>query len=188
MAIDSKLFIKYNEEIIPNLQKTLGYKTKIQTPRLEKVVINMGLGKAVTDKKIITDALAELEAIAGQKPVTNFAKKSNASFKVRAGMPIGIKVTLRGQKMYDFVYKLINIGLPRIRDFRGINERSFDGRGNFSMGVEEFIIFSEIDYDKVSTMKGMDITFVTSSKDDLGAYELLKEMGMPFKNLKKEIN
>ena len=184
MAIDNRLFDRYNKEIVDKLKDTLGVKTKMQVPKLEKIVINMGLGKATQDKKILTDAIEELTALAGQKAIPTVASKSNASFKIREGMAIGCKVTLRGQKMYDFLDKLISIALPRIRDFRGVNHKSFDGRGNYSLGIQELIVFPEIDFDKVSYMKGMDITIVTSG-DDKGAYELLKEFGMPFKNIQK---
>ena len=184
MAIDNRLWDKYNNEIVDQLKDTLGVKTKMQVPKLEKIVINMGLGKATTDKKILTDAIEELTALAGQKAIPTVASKSNASFKIREGMAIGAKVTLRGQKMYDFLDKLITIALPRIRDFRGVNHKAFDGRGNYSMGIQEYIVFPEIDFDKVSHMKGMDITFVTTG-DDKGAYELLKAFGMPFKNIQK---
>ena len=187
MAIENRLYDKYKSEIIDNLKNTLGLKTVMNVPKLEKIVINMGLGEATGDKKILTDAIDEVTLITGQKAVATVAKKSNASFKIREDYPIGLKVTLRGQKMYDFLDKLITIALPRIRDFRGVNHKSFDGRGNYTMGIKEFLIFPEIDYDQVKHMKGMDITFVTTGNDK-EAYELLKEFGMPFKNLAKENN
>lgn len=182
MTIDSQLFKDYNEIYKKELFKELNLKSVMQVPRLQKIVINMGLGESVNDKNIIKEALDELEQITGQRAIKTFAKSSNASFKIRKGMVIGVKVTLRGQKMYDFLYKLINIGLPRIRDFRGINPKSFDGRGNFSLGIREFIIFPEINLDKVRKMKGFDISIITSTNSDNDAYHLLQKMGMPFKS------
>jgi large subunit ribosomal protein L5 len=158
-----------------------GYKNIMQAPKIEKVIVNMGLGEAIQNSKIIDAAVSDLMIITGQKPVTTKAKKSIAAFKLRAGMTIGAKVTLRGERMYEFVDKLFSIALPRVRDFRGISVKSFDGRGNFSMGVREQLIFPEIDYDKIDKIRGMDIIFVTTAKTDEEARELLKLMGMPFK-------
>lgn len=185
MANESKLFIKYNKEIKPALEKELDVKSIMEVPKLEKIVINMGLGKAVNDKNIVKEAVKELSNIAGQEAIETYARVSNASFKIREGMAIGVKVTLRGENMYYFLEKLITMALPRIRDFRGVNHKAFDGRGNFSLGISEYIIFPEIDLDKVSTMKGMDIAIVTSAKDNESAYKLLEKFGMPFKNIKR---
>jgi len=186
MALESRMFEKYNKEIAPALAKELNVKSVMEVPKLTKIVINMGLGKAVNDKSIVTDAVAELTKITGQQAVETYARVSNASFKVREGMPIGVKVTLRGQRMYDFLDKLITISLPRIRDFRGVNHKAFDGRGNYTLGVTEYIIFPEIDLDKVKSMKGCDISIVTTAKDNEAAYKLLEKFGMPFKNIKRE--
>ncbi|NQX83101.1 MAG: 50S ribosomal protein L5 [Mycoplasmataceae bacterium] len=186
MAIKSRLFIKYNKEIKLSLAKELSVKSIMQVPKIKKIVINMGLGKAVNDKNIVKDAAEELSKITGQKVIETYARASNASFKIREGMPLGVKVTLRGEIMYNFLDKLITIALPRIRDFRGVNHKSFDGRGNYSLGISEFIIFPEIDLDKVSFMKGMDISIVTSSDNNNDSYKLLEKFGMPFKNIKKE--
>ncbi|NOQ50181.1 MAG: 50S ribosomal protein L5 [Mycoplasmataceae bacterium] len=183
--INSRLYDRYIKEIKPELYKELHLKSIMQVPKLEKIVVNMGLGKAVNDKSIVTDAVAELTRITGQKATTTYAKASNASFKLRAGMPIGVKVTLRGEKMYAFLDKLITIGLPRIRDFRGVKPKAFDGRGNYTLGISEYIIFPEIDLDKVRSMKGADITIVTSAKTNEQAYALLKKIGMPFKDMIK---
>lgn len=172
---------KYTTEVIPNLVKQFDYTSVMQAPKVEKVVINMGLGDAISNSKILEDAVAELTLISGQKPVIMKAKKSVANFKVREGMDIGCKVTLRGPKMYDFLEKLVRIALPRVRDFRGINPGSFDGRGNYTMGVKEQLIFPEIDYDKVNKVRGMDITVVTSAKTDAEGHALLTELGFPFK-------
>lgn len=185
MAIESRMFKKYNEVIKPELAKELEVKSIMQVPRLEKIVINMGLGKAVNDKNIVKEAVEELTRITGQQAIETYARVSNASFKIREGMPLGLKVTLRGENMYNFLDKLITVALPRIRDFRGVNHKSFDGRGNYSMGVTEYIIFPEIDLDKVSFMKGMDISIVTSTNENEHAYKLLEKFGMPFKNIKK---
>ncbi len=185
MAIESKMFKLYNETIKPELAKELEVKSIMEVPKLEKIVINMGLGKAVNDKKIVIDAVGELTKITGQQAIETYARVSNASFKVREGNAIGVKVTLRGENMYNFLDKLITIALPRIRDFRGVNHKSFDGNGNYSMGIQEYIIFPEIDLDKVSTMKGMDITFVTSTPSNESAYKLLAKFGMPFKDIRK---
>ncbi len=172
---------KYTTEVIPNLVKQFDYTSVMQAPKVEKVVINMGLGDAISNSKILEDAVAELTLISGQKPVIMKAKKSVANFKVREGMDIGCKVTLRGPKMYDFLERLVRIALPRVRDFRGINPGSFDGRGNYTMGVKEQLIFPEIDYDKVNKVRGMDITVVTSAKTDAEGHALLTELGFPFK-------
>jgi len=177
----SRLKDKYKNEIVPALTQKFGYKNIMQAPKIEKVIVNMGLGEAIQNSKIIDAAVSDLMIITGQKPVTTKAKKSIAAFKLRAGMTIGAKVTLRGERMYEFVDKLFSIALPRVRDFRGISVKSFDGRGNFSMGVREQLIFPEIDYDKIDKIRGMDIIFVTTAKTDEEARELLKLMGMPFK-------
>lgn len=171
---------KYMKEVIPALQAKFKYKNVMEVPKLEKIVLNMGVGDVKDNPKAMESAVNDMTLIAGQKPVVTKAKKSVAAFKLRAGMNIGCKVTLRGEKMYDFAYKLINISLPRVRDFRGVPMNSFDGRGNYSMGVKEQLIFPEIDYDKVEKIRGMDITFVTTANTDEEARELLKLMGMPF--------
>jgi Ribosomal protein L5 len=175
---------KYNEEIVPALVKEFGYKSVMQAPRLEKIVINQGLGQAVADKKIIEVAINELTAIAGQKAVATNSRKDIANFKLRKGMPIGVKVTLRNANMYEFLNRLISIAMPRVRDFNGIPEK-FDGQGNYTLGVQEQIIFPEIDIDKITKILGMEITFVTTAKTDEEAYALLKGFGLPFKNAKK---
>jgi large subunit ribosomal protein L5 len=176
---------KYKDEVIPSLMKRFGYKSIMQVPRLEKIAINRGVNGAVNDKKLIDIALDELTTISGQKAVSTNSKKDISNFKLRKGMPIGARVTLRGEKMYEFLDRLISVALPRVRDFKGVNEKAFDGRGNYTMGVTEQIIFPEIDIDKVNRITGMDITFVTTAKTDEEAFELLKELGMPFKNVKK---
>ena len=176
---------KYKGEVIPALQKRFSYKSVMQVPRLEKIAINRGVNGAVNDKKLIDIALDELTTISGQKAVATFSKKDISNFKLRKNMPIGTRVTLRGDKMYEFLDRLIAVALPRVRDFKGVNGKSFDGRGNYTMGVTEQIIFPEIDIDKVNRITGMDITFVTTAQTDEEAYELLKELGMPFKNIKK---
>ena len=176
---------KYKAEVIPALMKRFGYKSIMQVPKLEKIAINRGVNGAVNDKKLIDIALDELSTVSGQKAVATMSKKDISNFKLRKNMPIGAKVTLRGEKMYEFLDRLIAVALPRVRDFKGINEKSFDGRGNYTMGVTEQIIFPEIDIDKVNRITGMDITFVTTAQTDEEAYELLKELGMPFKNVKK---
>lgn len=175
----------YSKEIVPALMQEFGYKNQMQTPKLLKICLNRGVGVAITDKKIIENALEELTQIAGQKAVATKSKKDISNFKLRRGMPIGTRVTLRGDNMYEFLDRLISISLPRIRDFKGINEKGFDGRGNFTLGVEEQIIFPEINIDKVTRISGVDITFVTSAKTDKEAFALLREFGIPFKNLKK---
>jgi len=176
---------KYKQEVVPALVKKFGYKSVMQTPKLEKICINRGVNGAVSDKKLIDTALDEMTTITGQKAVATMSKKDISNFKLRKAMPIGVRVTLRGGKMYEFLDRLIAVALPRVRDFRGINEKSFDGRGNYTLGVTEQIIFPEIDIDKVNKITGMDITFVTTANTDEEAFELLKELGMPFKNVKK---
>ena len=170
----------YEEEIVPNLTKKFNYTTKMQVPKIEKIVLNMGVGDAVNDQKFLDAAVRDLEAIAGQKPVITTAKKSIAGFKLREGNKIGCKVTLRGEKMYEFVDRLINLALPRVRDFRGVNPNAFDGRGNYALGIKEQLIFPEIEYDKVDKVRGMDVIFVTTAKTDEEARELLKQFNMPF--------
>lgn len=172
----------YEEHVIPKLTETFKYSNKMQVPRLEKVVLNMGLGEAVQNVKIIDSALEELTMIAGQRPVVTRAKKSIAAFKLRAGMPIGCMVTLRRDRMYDFFSKLVNVTLARVRDFKGVSTKAFDGRGNYSLGIKEHIIFPEIDYDKIDAIKGLNISVVTTARSDEEGRELLKLMGMPFKN------
>jgi large subunit ribosomal protein L5 len=172
----------YDTTILPELMTQFGYRNRFEVPRLEKVVINMGVGEAVQDSKRINAAVEELTRISGQRPVITRAKKSIAGFKLREGMPIGVKVTLRRSRMFEFLDRLVNIAMPRVRDFRGLNPKSFDGRGNFSMGVKEQIVFPEIDYDKVDTVRGMDIIVVTTAKTDDEARELLKRFQFPFVN------
>ena len=172
----------YEKEAVPALIKAFDYKNIMQVPRLEKVVLNMGLGEAVQNIKLLDGAAEELKIIAGQKPVITRAKKSIAAFKLREGMPIGCMVTLRRGHMYDFFYKLVNIALPRVRDFRGLSAKAFDGRGNYSLGIKEQMIFPEIDFDKIDRIKGLNITVVTSAKTDEEGKELLRILGMPFKN------
>lgn len=172
----------YEEKVIPQLMEAYQYKNIMQVPKLEKIVINMGLGEAIHNIKILDSAVEELKMISGQKPVITRARKSIAAFKLRAGMPIGCMVTLRRQFMYDFFYKLVNAALPRVRDFRGISGKAFDGNGNYSLGVREQIIFPEINYDKIDKIKGLNISVVTTAKTDEEGKELLKLMGMPFKN------
>ncbi len=178
----STLKENYIKEIVPQLTKTFNFNNVFQVPKLEKIVLNMGLGIAVTNPKIVDLAAAELALIAGQKPIITRAKKPIANFKLRADLPIGCKVTLRREKMYDFFDRLVNIALPRVRDFRGISPKAFDGRGNYSLGITEHIIFPEIDYDKTDSIKGLNITIVTSAKTDDEGREFLKLLGMPFKN------
>lgn len=180
-----RLVDKYKNEVVPSLMKRFGYKSIMQVPKLEKICINRGVNGAVNDKKLIDIAVDELSQITGQKAVPTMSKKDISNFKLRKGMPIGARVTLRGVNMYEFLDRLITAALPRVRDFKGINDKAFDGRGNYTMGVTEQIIFPEIDIDKVNKITGLDITFVTSASSNEEAYELLKEMGMPFKNAKK---
>jgi len=171
----------YQQEIVPKLKEKFGYRNIMQVPRLEKVVINMGLGEAVQNPKLLDAAMKDLATITGQRPSVRRAKRSISNFRVRAGMPIGCSVTLRGDRMYEFLDRLLSFALPRIRDFRGINPNSFDGRGNYTLGVKEQVIFPEISYDKVEKIMGMDITVVTSAKTDEEAFELLKGFGAPFR-------
>ncbi len=173
---------KYLEEVSPELTNQFGYQNVMQIPKLEKISINQRVGEAVADKKLIDKSLEEITLISGQKAVPCYARKSISNFKLREGMPIGVKVTLRGERMWEFLERFISIALPRVRDFRGISDKGFDGRGNYTMGITEQIIFPEIDLDKVSKINGMDITFVTSANTDKEAYALLKKMGLPFKN------
>lgn len=173
----------YREEAVPALMEKFQYKSVMQVPRLLKICLNQGVNGAVNDKKLVDVAVEEMTRIAGQRAVPTLAKKDISNFKLRRNMPIGVRVTLRGVRMYEFLDRLISIALPRVRDFRGVNEKSFDGRGNYTLGITEQIIFPEIDIDKVSKINGMDITFVTSAKTDEEAYELLKLLGMPFKNI-----
>lgn len=172
---------KYISNVVPALMEQFSYSTIMQVPRLEKICINQGIGDATGDKKLVDMAANDLTTIAGQKAVTTKAKTSVSNFKLREGMPIGVRVTLRGERMYEFLDRLISIALPRVRDFRGVNDKSFDGRGNYTMGITEQIIFPEIDIDKVNKIMGMDITFVTTAQTDKEAYALLKEIGIPFK-------
>lgn len=172
---------KYTKEVVPALMSKYGYKSIMEVPKLEKVVINMGVGDATTNSKLLDAALSDLEKISGQKPVVTKAKKSIAGFKIREGQKIGCKVTLRSDNMYNFVDKLISISLPQVRDFRGINPKSFDGRGNYTLGIKEQLIFSEINYDEIVKVRGMDIIFVTTAKSDEEARELLALLGMPFR-------
>ncbi|QJW45019.1 50S ribosomal protein L5 [bacterium BFN5] len=171
---------KYLSEVAPVMMEKFGYKNIMEIPKIEKVVLNMGVGEAVGNPKVLDAAVNDMMQIAGQKPVVTRAKKSLAAFKIREGMPIGAKVTLRGPRMFQFLDKLFNVALPRVRDFRGVNPKSFDGRGNYTMGVKEQLIFPEIEYDKVDKIRGMDIIIVTTAKSDEEARELLKLMGMPF--------
>lgn len=180
-----RLAAKYKSDVVPALVKKFTYKSVMQAPKLEKICINRGVNGAVTDKKLVDIAVEELSTITGQKAVITHSKKDISNFKLRKSMPIGARVTLRGEKMFEFLDRLVSVALPRVRDFKGINEKSFDGRGNYTMGVTEQIIFPEIDIDKVNKITGMDITFVTSAQTDEEAYELLKELGMPFKNIKR---
>jgi len=180
-----RLATKYKTEVVPALMKKFSYKTVMQAPKLEKVCINRGVNGAVADKKLVDIAVEELTAITGQKAIATLSKKDISNFKLRKNIPIGAKVTLRGVKMYEFLDRLISVALPRVRDFKGINEKAFDGKGNYTLGVTEQIIFPEIDIDKVNKITGMDITFVTSASTNDEAYELLKELGMPFKNIAK---
>ena len=172
----------YEKEAVPKLIETFNFKNIMQVPRLEKVVLNMGLGEAIQNIKLLDAAAAELQIIAGQHPVITRAKKSIAAFKLREGMPIGCMVTLRRNRMYDFYYKLVNVALPRVRDFRGISGKAFDGRGNYSLGIKEHIIFPEIEYDKIDRIKGLNISVVTSAQNDEEGKELLRLLGMPFRN------
>ena len=178
----SQLKMVYKQEIIPKLVERFDYKNVMQVPKLSKIVLNMGLGEAIQNIKILDSAVEELGLIASQRPVITRARKSIASFKLRAGVPIGCMVTLRGKRMYDFLIKLVNVALPRVRDFRGVSGKAFDGRGNYSLGIKEHIIFPEIDYDKIDRIKGLNVTVVTTARTDEEGKELLRLMGMPFKN------
>jgi large subunit ribosomal protein L5 len=180
-----RLADKYKKEVVPALMKKFSYKTVMQAPRLTKICLNRGVNGAVADKKLIDIAVDELTNITGQKAVPTMSKKDISNFKLRKNMPIGARVTLRGVKMYEFLDRLVSVSLPRVRDFKGINDKSFDGRGNYTLGVTEQIIFPEIDIDKVNKITGLDITFVTTAGTNEEAFELLKELGMPFKNIKK---
>ena len=177
----SSLKEKYANEVIPAMMKEFGYTNRLAVPRLEKIVVNMGVGDAIQNPKLLDAAVSDLSQITGQRPVVTKAKKSIAAFKLRTGMSIGCKVTLRGERMYDFFSRLVNLALPRVRDFRGISPRGFDGRGNYSLGLKEQLVFPEIDYDKVEQVRGMDIVIVTSAESDEEGLRFLKLMGMPFR-------
>jgi large subunit ribosomal protein L5 len=179
---------KYKDEVVSALMKKFGYTTVMQVPRLLKICLNQGVKGSVSDKKLVDDAVKEMTMIAGQKAVPTMSKKDISNFKLRKNMPIGARVTLRGANMYEFLDRLVSVSLPRVRDFKGISEKAFDGYGNYTFGVTEQIIYPEIDIDKVNRISGMDITFVTSARNNEEAYELLKELGMPFKNIKKDNN
>jgi large subunit ribosomal protein L5 len=183
MAHETRLFTKYKEQIVPAMSEKFQYKSIMQVPKLEKIVLNRGVGEAVGDKKLIDSAVEEFALISGQKPVVTYSKKSISNFKLREGMPIGCKVTLRKINMYEFLDRFINIGLPRVRDFRGIPVKGFDGKGNFTMGIKEQIIFPEINVDKINRISGLDVTFVTTAPTDEEAFELLKLFGMPFQGV-----
>ena len=178
----SRLKTIYNEEIVDAMIKKFGYKNIMEVPKLDKIVINMGVGEAKENAKVLESAVKDLEIIAGQKAVLTKAKKSIANFKIREGMAIGCKVTLRGEKMYDFLDRLVNLALPRVRDFRGVNPNAFDGRGNYALGIKEQLIFPEIDYEKIDRLRGLEVCFVTSAKTDAECKELLAQMGMPYAN------
>ncbi|MEJ8800986.1 50S ribosomal protein L5 [Pontibacter sp. H249] len=181
----TRLKEKYQNEVVPALKEKFQYKNVMQVPKITKISINKGIGAAVADKKLVDIGVEELTTITGQKAVATIAKKSVSNFKLREGMPIGARVTLRGEKMYEFLDRLLTIALPRVRDFRGVSEKGFDGRGNYTLGVKEQIIFPEISIDKIKSITGMDITFVTTANTDEESYELLKAFGMPFTNIKK---
>ena len=180
-----RLADKYTKDVVPALMKKFGYKTVMQAPKLSKICLNRGVNGAVADKKLVDIAIEELSTITGQKAVATMSKKDISNFKLRKAMPIGARVTLRGVKMFEFLDRFVSVSLPRVRDFKGINDKSFDGRGNYTLGITEQIIFPEIDIDKVNKITGMDITFVTTAGTNEEAFELLKELGMPFKNIKK---
>lgn len=173
---------KYQQELVPALKQEFKFTSVMQVPRLTKIVVNVGVGEAVQNSKALDAAVGDITTITGQKPVITKARKSIASFKLREGMPIGVMVTLRGERMYDFYDRLVNLALPRIRDFRGVSRRSFDGRGNYSLGLREQIVFPDIDYDKIDKLRGLEVVIVTSATDDAQAYALLKRLGMPFKD------
>lgn len=177
----AKLLEQYKQDITPKLMEKFAYKNIMQVPKVEKIIINVGVGEAIQNPKAMDGAVNDLTAISGQKPIITKAKKSIAGFKLREGMPIGCKVTLRGDRMYDFLYRLINIVLPRVRDFRGVSPQAFDGRGNYSLGIKEQTIFPEIEYDKIDKIRGLEVVIVTTAKTDEEARELLKSMGMPFR-------
>jgi len=177
-----RFFTKYNQEVIPALTKQFSFKNPMQVPRLEKIVVNMGLGAAVSNPKVIDAAVEEMRAITGQKPVVTRARKAIASFKLRAGLPIGVMVTLRGPRMWEFADRLISIALPRVRDFRGVSRKAFDGKGNYTLGLKEQIIFPEINYDRIDVIKGLNISFVTTAKNDEEGRALLQHLGMPFRS------
>jgi large subunit ribosomal protein L5 len=185
-AYKPRLHKKYQDEVVPTLMKKFQYKSIMQVPRLEKICLNRGVNGAVADKKMIDVAVDEMTLITGQKAVPTMSKKDISNFKLRKNMPIGARVTLRGTKMYEFLDRFVSASLPRVRDFKGVNDKSFDGRGNYTIGVTEQIIFPEVDIDKITKITGMDITFVTTANTNEEAYELLKEMGMPFKNMRKD--
>ena len=180
METSSRLKEKYEKEVVPALMEKFGYKNIMEVPKLDKIVLNMGVSEAKENPKVLESAVNDMQTISGQKPIVTREKKSIANFKLRENMPIGCKVTLRKQKMYDFADKLMNVALPRVRDFRGISDKSFDGRGNYSIGIKEQLIFPEIEYDKIDKVRGMDIIFVTTAKTDEEARELLRFLGMPF--------
>ncbi|MCB2376181.1 MULTISPECIES: 50S ribosomal protein L5 [Hymenobacter] len=178
----------YQKEVVPALQEKFQFKSIMQVPRITKICINRGIGSAVADKKLVDNGVDELTTITGQKAVATIAKRSVSNFKLREGMPIGARVTLRGEQMYEFMDRLLTVALPRVRDFKGINDKGFDGRGNYTLGIKEQIIFPEISIDKIKSISGMDITFVTTAENDEQSYELLKAFGMPFANAKKQNN
>ncbi len=178
----ARLKDRYQNEIAPALQQKFAYTNVMQIPKLDKIVINMGVGEAVQNSKAIDSAVADLMKLSGQKPVVTRAKKSIAAFKLREGMPIGCKVTLRGQRMYEFIDRLLNVALPRVRDFRGVSAKAFDGRGNYTLGIKEQLIFPEMEYDKIDKLRGMDVVFVTTAKTDEEARELLRGFGMPYRD------
>ena len=185
MEYQPRLRKKYFEEIVPALTEQFSYKSVMEVPKLEKIALNQGIGAGIADKKLIDAGIVEMTTITGQRAVPTISKRDVSNFKLRKGVPIGVRVTLRGEKMYEFLDRLIAVALPRVRDFRGINDKGFDGRGNYTVGIPEQLIFPEIDIDKVSRINGMDITFVTSAQTDEEAMALLKEFGLPFKNQKK---
>ena len=184
----ARLKDKYQKEVVPALQEKFQFKSIMQVPRITKICINRGIGAAVADKKLVDNGVEELTTITGQKAVPTIAKRSVSNFKLREGMPIGARVTLRGERMYEFLDRLLTVALPRVRDFKGINDKGFDGRGNYTLGIKEQIIFPEISIDKIKSIAGMDITFVTTAENDEQSYELLKAFGMPFANAKKQNN
>ncbi|MBE3597218.1 MAG: 50S ribosomal protein L5 [Hydrogenibacillus sp.] len=182
MPIGARLKDKYVQEVVPALMKQFGYRNPLEVPKIDKVVLNIGVGDATQNPKLIDAAVRDLTVISGQKPIVTRAKKSIAGFKLRSGMPIGVKVTLRGERMYHFLDKLLNVALPRVRDFRGVSPKGFDGRGNYTLGVREQLIFPEIEYDKVEKVRGMNIVIVTTARTDEEAFALLQQLGMPFRS------